>query len=331
MSNREPKPFFRQSKNTWYLQLDKRQISLGKDKKQAWIKYHQIMADQQPIRETATVEMLFERYLDWVEENRKPATHDKVSRLLSSFSSYIGKRTKIAAISGADLSEWVEQVSTWNSTTRNDGITAVVRCFNWAVGKKCLKTNNVSIVPDKPRRKKRETVLSIEQWEELMGHVRDLLTFMWEVGCRPIEARSMEAKHIDLNAGLVVFPASQAKGERHERVIYLTDVALEICKRLSVVWAEGPIMRNTKGRPWTKDSINCRFTRLKKKMGTNVFAYALRHSYGTQGLIDGVDSITLSQLMGHSDVSTLAKNYAHLSKNQQFLKQQAARVRNQAG
>jgi hypothetical protein len=30
---------------------------------------------------------------------------------------------------------------------------------------------------------------------------------------------------------------------------------------------------------------------------------------------------------GHADVSTLAKTYAHLSKNQEYLKQQARRLR----
>ncbi|MEM8669443.1 MAG: tyrosine-type recombinase/integrase [Planctomycetota bacterium] len=332
MSRRQPKPFFRRSKKAWYLQIGKRQISLGKNEDEAWKKYYQIMAENEPIRETATVEMLFERYLDWVESNRRPATYKKVRDHLSRFSEFIGAQRKISSLSGTDLSDWVEKKTTWSSTTRNEAITSVIRCFNWAVGKKYLKTNNVALVPDKPRRRRRETVLTNEQWTELLGQIRDqqfrdLLSFMWEVGCRPLEARTMEAKHIDLDAGLVIFPPSESKGERHERVIYLTDTALRICRRLCEKWPQGPIMRNTRGRAWTKDSINCRFWRLKKKTGKRVFAYALRHSYATQGLVDGIDSVTLSQLMGHTDVSTLARNYAHLSKNQQFLKQQAKRVR----
>ncbi len=333
--NREPKPFFRKSKNAWYLQLGTRQISLGRDKKEAWTRYHQIMADNQPLRETATIEMLFERFLDWVQENRKPGTYDKNQRHLSSFAKFIGKRTKISAVRGSDLSEWVEQEKTWNSTSRNDAIASVIRCFNWAVGKNFLAVNPVSQVPNKPRRLRRETVLSTDEWQGMLAHVKDepfkdYLTLLWETGCRPLEARRAEARHLDLEAGLIVFPPSEAKGERHERVIYLTPKTLEICRRWAKRFPEGPIMRNTTGRPWTKDAINCRFTRLKKKLGKRVFAYAIRHSYATQGLIDGVDSVTLSQLMGHADVSTLAKNYAHLSKNQQFLKKQAERVRKTA-
>lgn len=333
--NREPKPFFRKAKNAWYLQLGKRQVSLGRDKKEAWKRYHQIMAESQLIRETATIETLFERFLDWVQENRKPTTYEKVRRHLSRFAAFIGKQTKVAAVSGADLSEWVEGEKTWNSTTRNEAITSVVRCWNWAVGKRCLVANTVASVPEKPRRKRRETTLSPDEWKEMLAHVKDepfkdYLTLLWETGCRPLEARRVEARHIDLDPGLIVFPPSEAKGERHERVIYLTPKSLEICRRWAEKYPEGPIMRNTQVRPWTKDSINCRFTRLKLKLGKRVFAYALRHSYATQGLIDGVDSVTLSQLMGHADVSTLAKNYAHLSKNQEFLKRQAERVRKTA-
>lgn len=137
----------------------------------------------------------------------------------------------------------------------------------------------------------------------------------------------MEAHHIDIERGLVVFPASQAKGERYERVIYLTESAKKICQPLLTKNPDGPIFRNTRGRPWNKNAINSRFQRLKKKLSKRVFAYCIRHSFATQGLVDGVDSVTLSLLMGHADVSTLAKNYAHLSRRQDFLKSQAERVR----
>ena len=329
---REPKPFFRKSKNSWYLQIGSRQISLGKDKKAAFAKYHQIMASNEPLSESTTVELLFERYLDWVKEHRKPGTYDKIRHHLSSFARYIGKSRKIATLSGSDLSLWVEGQTQWGSTMSNEAIVSVIRCFNWAVGKKYIASNNVSNVPDKPRRKRREVTFSNEEWLEIKRHVRDkafsdFLDFMWETGCRPIEARIMEACHVDVERGLVVFPESQAKGERHERVIYLTEKAKDICRPLVAKHPTGPILLNTRGMPWKKNSLNCRFARLKKKLGKRVFAYAIRHSYATQGLVDGVDSVTLSQLMGHTDVSTLAKNYAHLSRRQDYLKQQAAKVR----
>lgn len=117
---------------------------------------------------------------------------------------------------------------------------------------------------------------------------------MWETGCRPLEARTMEAKHIDLKTGLVIFPPSEAKGERHERVIDLTNKSTAICRERIKRYAKGPIMRNTRGNAWTKDAINGRFQRLEKKLGRRACAYGIRHSYATQGLINGMDLLTLS-------------------------------------
>lgn len=329
---RQPQPFYRKSKQAWYVQIGKRQISLGKDEKQAWKRYHQVMTENEPIKDATTVETLFERYLDWVQENRKPGTYAKVRHLLSRFAKFIGKRTKVAKLNGVDLSHWVESECTWNPTTRSDGIKAVLRCFNWAVGMQYLTTNHVSHVPEKPTRKRREVVYSQADWQALRSHVKDtafgdLLDFMWESGCRPLEARTMESRHINLKSGVVVFPPSEAKGAKRERVIYLTERAIEICRNRIDRFPDGPIMRNRAKRPWTKDAINCRFRRLRKKLGRKANAYAIRHSYATNGLIDGMDSLTLSQLMGHADISTLAKNYAHLAANPGYLREQAKKIR----
>ena len=206
---KRPKPFYRKSKNAWYLQLGRRQISLGKEKKAAWKKYHQIMADEAPIKEdTTTIETLFERYLDWIQENRKPGTYKTIQQHLSHAAKYLGKRTKIADLCGADLTDWVETESTWNSTLGTMRLGSVVRAFNWAVRKRYLRTNPVSVVADKPPRKRREVVFSKEDWKQIRALVKDkpfgdFLDFMWETGCRPLEARSMEAKHINIESGMV--------------------------------------------------------------------------------------------------------------------------------
>jgi integrase len=328
---RHPKPFYRKQKKAWYVQIRGRRISLGKDEKEAWKRYHQIMADDQPVEEsTATIEEILERFLDWVKEHRKPATYGKSRHLLKQFARHAGLRTRVMSLNGADLTHWVESEKTWNSTTRNEGIGAVIRCFNWAVERKHLTRNPVNKVPDKPKRKRREVVFSDEDWKELRGYVKDqsfgdLLDFMHETGCRPIEARTMEAKHVDLQNGIVMLWPSEAKGERTERVIFLTDKAEEICRRLMKEHPTGPLILNTQGRPFTKNSVNCRFQRLKKKLGKRAFAYAIRHTFATERLKAGMDSLTVSQLMGHTDVSTLAKSYQHLARNPEYLKQQANR------
>ena len=43
----EPKPFFRKQTKPRYVQLDKKQINLGRDKEKAWDKYHELMTERQ--------------------------------------------------------------------------------------------------------------------------------------------------------------------------------------------------------------------------------------------------------------------------------------------
>jgi len=111
-----------------------------------------------------------------------------------------------------------------------------------------------------------------------------------------------------------VFPADESKGQREPRVVQLTDRAFEICQRLALKHPEGPLFRNSEGRPWTRYSLHCRFSRLSKKLGFPVCAYAIRHTFATDAITRGVDLVTISLLMGHADLKMLSRVYQHVQK-----------------
>jgi integrase len=250
---------------------------------------------------------------------------------LSSFVDFAGAQLRIDAIEPLHVIRWVETKKSWNSTTRCDAISAMQRAFNWGVKRGQIARSPIAVVADKPRRQRRETVYSQNEWKKLRGLVKDqqfgdLLDFMRNTGCRPIEARTVCSHHVDLENKMVVFPPSEAKGERNERVVFLPDEAVEICKRLVRGDSADPILLNIKGRPWTKDAINCRFRRLREKLSIGACAYAVRHTYATEALKKGIDSLTLAQIMGHSDTSMLAKHYAHLARNPDYLREQASKA-----
>lgn len=54
--------------------------------------------------------------------------------------------------------------------------------------------------------------------------------------------------------------------------------------------------------------------------------YAFRHSWATNALKAGVDSLTVAILMGHNDPSMLAKVYQHLGHNPEYMLEQARRA-----
>jgi integrase len=96
---------------------------------------------------------------------------------------------------------------------------------------------------------------------------RDLLLITWETAARPQESLIVEARHVDLKNSRWHFRADEAKGEKWPRIVYLTDTALEITRRLMREYPTRPLFRNTDGRPWTTDAVNCAFSRIQYKMG----------------------------------------------------------------
>jgi len=330
---KEPKPFFRKFTQTWYLQLGGKQINLGRDKKAAWDEYHDLMTSRRALASvTVSTVQFFESYLEWVQENRAPATYDHATHYLTSFCKLIGKRKQLRHVTTDNVTKWLASHPNWSSTTQSDAISHLNRAFAWGLRKKRIRSSPIADMEDKPRRQRREVVYSTEQWDSILAHVRDecfrdLLTFMWETGCRPIEARQLEARHVDLANDLAVLQPSESKTKR-VRVIFLTDAAKEICQRLCKKIPKGSIFRNSRGNPWTKDAVKCRFARIKKKVDIDgLCAYGIRHSFATEGLKNGVDSVALAVIMGHADVSMIARTYQHLAKNIRYLKEQARRAR----
>lgn len=330
---RQPKPFFRKFTQSWYVTIDGRQFPLGRDETAAWDQYHRLMSARENLTSTALkVVDLFEAYLDWVKANRSPGTYEKLQHYLSSFAAFVGSRKRVDALQPRDVTAWLAKHPKWTSSTGNDASSIVQRAFNWAVKHRHLDHTPLPHIPDKPPKRRLEVVYSESDWQDLRAMVTDqpfsdFLDFMWETGCRPLEARSIEARHVDLKNGVVIFPPSEAKGQRHERVVFLTDKAADICRRGVEEHPAGPILRNLQGRPWTRNAINCRFRTIRKKLGRPANAYAIRHSYATEALLGGCDSTTLAQLMGHQDTTMVSRTYAHLARNPRFLSEQAKRIR----
>jgi integrase len=325
---RQPKPYFRKQTQTWYFSSGGRQINLGKDRKAAFDRFHELMADKETLRSGVTsVYEMSQVYLDWCQANRKPPTYARHRFYLKSFIDFVGKKINVSMLRPHHLSQWASKDS-WSSTSRNDAMGAVQRMLNWAAAEGYISRSPLPAMK-KPRRRRRDIVYTPEQWQQIqsfaLGPLVDLLDFLWLTGCRPREARILTANHV--HDDLVIFRPEESKGETDARVIFLVPEARAILDRLAKVHPDGPLFRNSKGAPWTKDAIKCRLTRISQKVGFRVIAYGARHSYATNALIRAVDAVSLSHLMGHKS-TRMINNYAHLSNNIEFLKQQA---RNAAG
>ena len=174
-----------------------------------------------------------------------------------------------------------------------------------------------------------------DQWNQLVEAIKarsrgekgteaflDYCVVMRQTGCRPQEIRIVEARHIDHSGKRWVFDPEESKGwekSGNRRIVNLSEEAYQICHKLALKTLTGPIFRNSNDKPWNPQVITNRFQLLSKDLGFKVFAYALRHTFATEALLNGADVITVARLLGHSDLTMLNSVYQHVTRDRAHL------------
>lgn len=283
---RAPKPWFREDRQAYFVTINGTRHNLGPDKKEADRRFHELMArpDLSPTQSHTnaptippqtgplTVAEVFEKFLDWCQKHRSERTYEWSQKHIQAFCDHL---KTAGTMSAADLRpfhvvEWVDSKATWGANQKRGAIVALTRPFNWAA-----KLGYITVSPvrgiEKPTPTKRDSRMTPADFEQLLGHVkdepfRDLLTFAYEAGCRPQEARLVEARHLKLGQHRVEIPPTEAKGKKRWRVIYLSETAAAIVRRLAELRPTGPLFLNVDGNPWEAQAIVCRFQRLLVKL-----------------------------------------------------------------
>lgn len=246
-----PKPFFRTSLGLWYVQVRGKQINLGADRESAFRAYHDLMRtspDQSPSPPSsgiAVVEVL-DAFLDWCQKNKAYRTFEWYQEYLQSFIHSLGGEMVVTALKPLHVQQWLDAHPTW-VTGRRGAIIAVQRAMNWAARIRHITDNPIRYM-EKPAQGRREQIITASEHKRMLETTtdecfRDLLITCWEVGPRPQEVSSVQADYFDRPAGRWIFPIQESKGKKFQRVIYLTDTALEITERLCARWAQPTIVK----------------------------------------------------------------------------------------
>lgn len=346
-------PWYWEERDGWYVTKDGQRHLLGGHPENAppprktrgkWnapeairLAFHALMVAPPPTPAAApvtasnlSVARLFDRYLDWCQRHREKRTYTDYLWHLQRFCEHLESADRLPALDlrPFHVNEWLDAHPDWGQTYRRNAIASVKRAYTWAEEEGYIEHTPLRRLK-KPMPKRREQVITPEEYKAIIGcykpgnPFREFLEFCWASGCRPIEARLLEGRHVNLERKLVAIPPGEAKGRKRWRVIRLEGRALELAqKRLT----EGRLFVNRDGRPWTTFSINCRFCRLKDKLGVKYFAYAFRHSFAQRLLVDGVDHLTVAELLGHADGTMLAKVYAHMDQADGHLREALKRA-----
>ena len=291
---RPAKPWYWKARKTWCVYHKGDKILLGPDREAAFQAYHRIMAAPeqkcQPLQAGAVAAIL-DDFLTWTEENRAPKTFTRYRDFIQSFVSKYG-RLECGSLNPSHVTLWLNAQSGWNSTTKRNAITALQRGFNWAVKNRGLERNPIRGM-EKPEAKRRTTVVSASEFDDLLMHAedvsfRDLLIVSYDAGTRPQETKTLEARHFQVDKQRAVIPGEEAKGGRTRAIYFPTDRSLEIVKRLAVQHPTGPLFRNSKGNPWTSSAVKLRFERIQVNVGREEMAKRGIESAVTKGEIESL-------------------------------------------
>lgn len=267
-----PKPFFRKSRKLWYVQIDGKQINLGPDEELAFLKYHQLMGQpkKRPVARDDSLPFIIDAFLEWVQKHRAADTYEwyrcRLQRFVDRYPNLL-----ISELRPFHVENWADSYD-HAVTSRRNNLRSVKRCIKWAKQQGYIDSNPITDL-EVPAAEAKEVYISPSEFEVLLGFVRnrnlmDLMEVTYVTGCRPQELLRVTAKEVDPRNQRWVFSKTNSKGKKLSRVVYLPEKAMAITNRLVAMNDDGkPLFRNSKGKPWTKDSVNCGFLAVQMRMG----------------------------------------------------------------
>ena len=340
------RPWFRESDSWWYVTRrvnGKRiQIKLARgrqNKAAAYQRFHEVMLEAGVLDVPADVNFdgLAALFVLWTKANVGRDTAQWYLRFLRDFGRHY--QGKVNALQSRHVESWLE-TKTWSQSTRRQAITCVKRVMHWGFNEGKLKEFPVGLRNlRRPRMTRREKLITpgehrriTENTDEPFGQ---FLFALRETGARPIEVRTVTAEMVDFGNGIWVFHKHKtAKKTGKSRVVYLTPAMLQLTRELVErhPLGDGPLFRNSRGKPWTANAIRCRMRRLRKKLGLEdgTVAYSYRHTFVTDALTQ-LDADTVAELVGHVDTKMIHEHYSHLDQRVEYMRDVAIKALNGGG
>ena len=342
-------PWYREFDDWWYCQFGRKQKKLvkgRKNKSEAHKLFLRLTAEDIKFPahlEHLTVFQVCKAFMRFSQIHHEPDTRDWYRRFLRQFCRVFG-RAKATEVNATKVDEWLAAEKKiplgrpvegkprryrrlhWSSSTRNTVVGCLRRVFNWAVGEGLVLKNPLAKLR-KPPMERRDCIPTPAQRRAILTCVRDrgfklYLYALSQTGARPGEVARVTADNLDLPRGVWVFKKHKtANRTGRPRAVFLTPKMKMICEKLRRKYPDGPLFRNDRGQPFSRNAIRCRFRRIRKKLGlpAGIVAYSLRHAFCTDGLARGVPAPTMSKLLGHEG-DRMMRHYDHFTENTENLR-----------
>ncbi len=327
------KPWFHESSGFFCATIYRKRVYLDRDYKVACRKLKQQRAAERrgesPTRDwlDASFGELADLFLDDINSRRAPGTYRNYRERLLRGMRLIGTDVRVGEFRRFHLNR-IEQKMTgdFSPTTIRDTLAVTQQVFSWAVRNDLLDLNPV-VGYQKPAGRNRSRLTMPDEFQSLLRHTdacfRRFLIALRMTGCRPGELRCLTWLMVDFEQGLWVIPQHKTITMQREpapRIIPLPDSILRMCQWLANRQPHQPtdhVFLNMRHRPYTKDCVVTKMSRLREragieqKAGENLVLYTNRHTYATNA-IGNVSDTELAALLGHTTTRTL-RHYVHLN------------------
>jgi len=268
---RLPKPWYRQDRLAWFVTIAGVRHNLGPNKKAAFDQFYELM--RKPEKKTVSAKAfaaIADAFLEWVQKNRSLDTYEWYRYRLERFCQRYPDLA-ISQLKPFHVQQWVDSYEALSRTSKRNYVRTVKRCVKWAKQQGYTEQNPVEDL-EAPGAESRDLTISTDDFRVLLTKIpdeamRELCLVAFETGCRPQEILAVEARHFESENERWVFPVKEAKGKKAPRIVYLSQDALRISKKLAATYPTGRLFRNSKGQAWTTSAVNCSFCRLQYRTG----------------------------------------------------------------
>lgn len=332
MSTKMPKPFWREARGCYYVEIDGQQHKLSPTKTVAMEMYYHLMATHgrrdNPTIAKITVAQAIERII-----RERAATHRKNTirayvHNLTPIGDAFGER-RLGDLQPDEILRFIRGYTGrhWRNGTFNDAsrwlmFRFVKTLYRWGRDTGLIDFNPIHGIKNPWIVTPRTRVMTVEEYERIMGdrktneRFKEVLEFLWRTGARPGEIACMQARHLDARRNIVrLQPTEYKTGSRTglQREIVLPDDLMARLRGYAALRPQGELLRNRADKPWNQRRIALAFRdiRIRLEMPEGLVIYMARHSFVTRKLDETNNMALVAKLVGHTDTTTIQRVYYH--------------------
>lgn len=256
------------------------------------------------IEDGITLREFFDDYIRSIQKQLKPKTIEIIQNSLEYFATVVGEDTRLNRINDMHIDDLIDyRHKLGHSTgTINTDIRKIKTAFNFAVQRGYLNKNPFQYRQQIREHRKANPILTVEQIKKirknLSGIFLTLFEFYINTGARRNEILNLEWKHIKKNDIIIYGKGSETRivpiNERLRTVIDGMDKGV------------GKLFNIEQTR------VSEQFTKVIAEVGGEGSCHTLRRTCISHLLMAGIEAITVGDIVGHNDVRTLQKEYAHI-------------------